>query len=246
MPSVVNLLIDIGNSSVKASFAQGVNLEEAVRYGGTEVLDFIMQLAKKKKVNVIAISSVRKFESNYFTPLEKECHKLLIINKDTELPIVNLYGSPQTLGSDRIISAVAAAQLFPGKNCIIFDFGTALTIDFVSEKGEFLGGNISLGLTSRFKALNEYTKMLPMVENPAQVVKVGTTTVEAIEAGIFLGLIFEIEGYIKEYSGYIYIFTGGDAIYFAEKLKSSIFVVYNLVLMGLARVAENYAKPQNK
>lgn len=243
MPSVVNLLIDIGNSSVKASFARGVNLEEAVRYGGTDVLDFIVQLVKKKKVCVIAISSVRKFESDYFQILEKMCDKLLVINSGTELPIVNLYASPESLGTDRIISAIAAAELFPGKNAIIFDFGTALTVDFVSEKGEFLGGNISLGLTSRFKALNEYTKMLPLVENPAHVVKVGSSTVEAIEAGVILGLIFEIEGYIKEYSGYIYIFTGGDAIYFAEKLKSSIFVVYNLVLMGLARVAENYAKP---
>jgi len=241
---VINLLIDIGNSSVKASFAQGVNLEDTVRYGGTDVLDFIMQLAKKKRVCVIAISSVRKFESNYFLPLEKECDKLLIINEKTELPIVNLYKSPETLGTDRIINAVAAAHLFPGKKCIVFDFGTALTIDFISEKSEFLGGNISLGLTSRFKALNEYTKMLPMVENSSQIVKVGGSTKEAIEAGIILGLIFEVEGYINEYSNYIYIFTGGDAIYFAEKLKSSIFVVYNLVLMGLARVAENYAKPE--
>ena len=244
MPFVINLLIDIGNSSVKASFAQGIDLEDTVRYGGIDVLDFIMQLAKKKKICIIAISSVRKFESDYFRPLEKKCDKLLIINDKTEIPIVNLYKSPETLGTDRIMNAVAAAHLFPKKNCIVFDFGTALTIDFVSEKSEFLGGNISLGLTSRFKALNEYTKMLPMVENSSQIVKVGGSTKEAIEAGIILGLIFEVEGYINEYSNYIYIFTGGDAIYFAEKLKSSIFVVYNLVLMGLARVAENYAKPE--
>ena len=242
MPSVVNLLIDIGNSSVKASFAQGVNLEDVVRYEGIDILNFIMELTKKKRVSTIAISSVREFESDYFTPLKKTCDKLLIINNDTKLPITNLYGSPETLGKDRIIGAVAAAHLFPNKNCIIFDFGTALTIDFVSEKGEFLGGNISLGLTSRFRALNEYTKMLPRVENPSRIVKVGGSTKEAIESGIVLGLIFEVEGYINEYSGYIYIFTGGDAIYFAEKLKSPIFVVYNLVLMGLARVAENYAK----
>lgn len=239
---MVNLLIDIGNSSVKASFAQGVNLEEAVRYEGTDVLDFITQLATKRSVAVIAISSVREFASNYFLPLESKCCKLLIVSDKTELPIVNLYGSPHTLGTDRVMSAVAAAHLFPDRNCIIFDFGTALTVDFVSERGEYVGGNISLGLTSRFKALNQYTKRLPMVENPSQFVKVGGSTKEAIESGIILGLIFEVEGYIKEYSGYIYIFTGGDAIYFAEKLKSSIFVVYNLVLMGLARVAENYAK----
>jgi len=244
LPSVVNLLVDIGNSSVKASFAQGVSLEDAVRFNGADVLDFILQLAKKRSVSVIAISSVRKFESDFFSPLENECSKLLIVNHKTELPINNLYGSPESLGVDRVLSAVAAAHLFPGKSSIIFDFGTALTVDFVSEKGEFLGGNISLGLTSRFKALNQYTKMLPMVEKPSKVVKIGASTKEAIESGVILGLIFEVEGYIKEYSDYIYVFTGGDAIYFAEKLKSPIFVVYNLVLMGLARVAENYAKPE--
>lgn len=241
---MVNLLVDIGNSSVKASFAQGVNLEDTVRFDGTDVLEFILELAKKRSISVIAISSVRKFESDYFISLEKECSKLLIVNHKTELPIVNLYGSPESLGTDRVLSAVAASHLFPGKNCIVFDFGTALTIDFVSERGEFLGGNISLGLTSRFKALNQYTKMLPMVDNPSEIVKIGASTREAIGSGVILGLIFEVEGYIKEYSDYIYVFTGGDAIYFAEKLKSPIFVVYNLVLMGLARVAENYAKPE--
>ena len=54
---MINLLIDIGNSSVKASFAQGVNLEDTVRYGGTDVLDFIMQLAKKKKALTRALKT---------------------------------------------------------------------------------------------------------------------------------------------------------------------------------------------
>ena len=85
MPSVVNLLIDIGNSSVKASFAQGVNLEDVVRYEGIDILNFIMELTKKKRVSTIAISSVREFESDYFTPLKKTCDKLLIINNDTKL-----------------------------------------------------------------------------------------------------------------------------------------------------------------
>jgi type III pantothenate kinase len=241
---VINLLIDIGNSSVKASYAKGSSLEEVIRYEGENLYEFIAGLAKRREVEVIAISTVRRDGALFFKELESECNKLIVVDSETDLPVVNRYKSPETLGSDRILSAVAAKQMFPGKDLMIFDFGTALTIDFVSRDGEFLGGNISLGLRGRFKALNDYTQLLPLLDNPLDIVDVGGTTKEAIESGVVLGLIFEVSGYIKEYPNHIYIFTGGDAIYFAEKLKSSIFVVYNLVLMGLARVAENYAKSE--
>ncbi len=241
---MINLLIDIGNSAVKASYAKGSSLEDVIRYDGEDVCGFITELAKGRGVNIIAISTVRRDGAICFKELERLCNKLIVVDSATDLPVINRYKSPETLGSDRILSAVAAKYMFPGKDLMIFDFGTALTIDFVSENGEYLGGNISLGLRGRFKALNDYTQLLPLLDNPLDVVDVGGTTKEAIESGVVLGLIFEVSGYIKEYPNHIYIFTGGDAIYFAEKLKSSIFVVYNLVLMGLARVAENYAKSE--
>ncbi|GAB1473718.1 type III pantothenate kinase [Bacteroidota bacterium] len=240
----MNLLIDIGNTSAKASFANEVVLEEPVRFEGADVSGFIYDLAVQRRPHVIAISSVRKFEEGYFSRLESVCNKLIVVGDDTILPVINRYKTPGTLGSDRILSAVAAISLFPGKDIIVFDFGTALTIDFISKNGEFLGGNISPGLRSRFRALCDYTQRLPLVETPEKIIEPGGSTKEAIEAGVVLGLIFEVEGYIKEYPRHNYIFTGGDAIYFAEKVKSSIFVVYNLVLMGLARVAQNYAKTE--
>lgn len=240
MHSVTNLLVDIGNTSVKACFARALRLEEASRYTGNNVLEFILELAGKRDIGTIAISSVRKFDTGYFEPLRERCSSLVVVDHRSRLPLVNKYSTPHTLGPDRLMGSVAAASLFPGKDVIVFDFGTALTIDFISGGGEFLGGNISLGLTSRFKALSDYTQLLPRLEVPQEVSEVGSSTKEAMEAGVVLGLIFEVEGYINKYPDHIYIFTGGDAIYFAEKLKSSIFVVYNLVLMGLARVAQDY------
>jgi len=241
---VVNLLIDIGNTYAKAAFSKGAELEEIIRFEGADVFGFIYDLTKQRRPYVIVISSVRAFETGYFSKLESQCNKLIVVGEDTNLPIINCYKTPGTLGSDRILSAVAANSLFPGKDVIVFDFGTALTIDFISKKGEFLGGNISPGLRSRFRALSDYTQKLPLIDNPDLIVGQGGSTKEAIGAGVVLGLIFEVEGYIREYPHHNYIFTGGDAIYFAEKLKSSIFVVYNLVLMGLARVAQNYAKTE--
>ena len=239
---MTNLVVDIGNSSVKASFVIGTTLEEVIRFEGEDVASFIATITENRKPRVIAISSVRKLNQNFLTSAEKLCDKLIIVNRETELQIINNYRTPLTLGTDRLMAAYGAISLFPGKNCIIFDFGTALTIDFVNKKNEFTGGNISLGMRSRFKALNDYTEQLPLVDTPKDLVSPGGSTREAIESGIILGLIFEIEGYIRANPEHIYIFTGGDAIYFAKKLKSSIFVVYNLVLMGLARVAEYYAK----
>jgi type III pantothenate kinase len=241
---VINLLIDIGNTSVKASYAQGTSLEETIRYTGEDVYGFISGLAKQRRPVIIAVSSVRKHTPGYFNALSQECERLIVVDSETPLPLVNRYKTPATLGTDRIMSATAVMKMFPDRDAIIFDFGTALTIDFVTKNGEYAGGNISLGLRARFKALNAYTQQLPLLDNPEKIVPVGGNTKEAIESGVVLGLIFEVEGYIKENPDHIYIFTGGDAIYFAEKLKSSIFVVYNLVLMGLARVADNYAKSE--
>ncbi len=241
---MINLLIDIGNTCTKASFAKGLELEETIIHNGADVFEFINDLAGQREVDVIAVSSVRREGEKNFSGLKSVCNKLIVVGEDTLLPVKNCYKTPGTLGSDRILSAVAANSLFPGRDIIVFDFGTALTVDFISKKGEFKGGNISPGLKSRFRALSDYTQRLPLIETPETIVKTGGSTKEAIESGVVLGLIFEVEGYIREYPHHNYIFTGGDAIYFAEKLKSSIFVVYNLVLMGLARVADNYAKTE--
>ena len=239
---MTNLIIDIGNTALKAAFAQGTVVEAVERYCGEGVLDFILEMTAARKPSVIVISTVRNFEGNFYNRLELECKKLIVLNQRTGLPIINRYKTPETLGADRLASAVAAKVLFPDRNILVFDFGTALTIDFITSSGEFMGGNISLGLRTRYMALNHYTQQLPLLDTPDEIENIGRTTKDAINAGVILGLIFEVEGYIRQYPDHIHIFTGGDAIYFAKKLKSPIFVVYNLVLMGLAHVADYYEK----
>jgi type III pantothenate kinase len=165
------------------------------------------------------------------------------LDSETELPVDLQYQFPaKGLGADRIAGALAVAMLFPGKNCIKFDFGTALTVDFVSDTGIFFGGNISLGLTSRFRALNQFTKRLPFIKPVENIPDYGVDTHGAMSAGVVFGLKFEVEGYINQYPDHTIVFTGGDAFYFAEKMKSAIFVTPNLVLMGLAQIADYYAK----
>ena len=112
-----------------------------------------------------------------------------------------------------------------------------MSIDFISKEGEYEGGNISVGCRTRFKALNRYTKNLPLVENPFEIEISGKNIQSSIASGVITGIMFEIEGYLGRYPENVAVFTGGDAIYFAKRMKNSIFVVCNLVLMGLALIA---------
>lgn len=237
----LNLIIDIGNTACKIAYAEGDTLGKIYRYIGDDVLTFFKGVLGKKRPDVIVLSTVRELSNQIIDYLKASCGKFVVLDSHTELPIANFYKTPETLGPDRIASAVAAHMMFPDENCIVFDFGTAITVDFVSKEGEFRGGNISPGLTTRFKALNHYTKKLPLLENPINISDIGLTTKEAIENGVVLGIMFEVMGYTGKYPDHIVLFTGGDAVYFTERLNHSIFVVYNLVLIGLAQIANYYA-----
>ena len=94
----------------------------------------------------------------------------------------------------------------------------------------------------RFMALNRYSKSLPLLNIPKSAARTGTSIDSSIEAGVISGILFEVESYAASHKGNIIIFTGGDAIYFAKRMKNSIFVVSNLVLMGLAIITDDYVK----
>ena len=99
-----------------------------------------------------------------------------------------------------------------------------------------------MGCRTRFKALNRYTKSLPLIDTPESLPEKGEDIKSSLEAGVISGIMFEIDGYILRHPENINVFTGGDAIYFAKRMKNSIFVVCNLVLMGLALIALEYDK----
>ena len=235
---MANLIIDIGNTALKAAWADGMTLGKTFRYQGERKLDFILSLISKEKPEILLLSSVRNFSPQSIVRLEAECGRLVIVNES----LIASYGLPSWLTPDRAASIVASRFLFKNRGCTIFDMGTTLSVDFIDEKGEFKGGNISLGCRTRFKALNRYSRSMPLLNAPEYVDNQGTDIVSAVYSGIISGMSFEIEGYISEYPENINVFTGGDAIYFAKRMKNSIFVVCNLVLMGLAIIAVEYDK----
>lgn len=237
-----NLVIDIGNTALKAAWADGVTLGKTFRYQGEKMSDFILSLVLKNKPDVIVVSSARDITEREEKIFRDSCRVAVLMDPSHHEEAVS-HGLPQYLSADRTASVIASRYLFKGKGCTLFDFGTTLTVDFLDSEGKYCGGNISLGCRTRFKALNRYSKSLPLVDTPEHdVITPAAGLVSSIEAGVVSGIIFEIMGYLEQFPDNISVFTGGDAIYFAKRMKNSIFVVCNLVLMGLALIAEDYVQ----
>jgi type III pantothenate kinase len=219
----LNLIIDIGNTRVKAAVFDGGELVE---------MGDAAALATRYPVRRTIVSSVRGLPE--WLPAG-----VLVLGAATPVPLKNLYKTPATLGSDRLAAAVGAHTIFPDDDVLIVDLGTALTIDLVTRGGEFTGGNISPGLSMRLRMLHECTASLPLVEAPVgDIPLMGASTGEAIAAGVVNGMVHEIEGYVRRLPAARIIFTGGDAKYFAERTKSTTFVHDDLILWGLNRILE--------
>ncbi len=238
---MANLIIDIGNTAVKASWSEGMTLGKTFRYQGEKVKDFIISLTEKVKPDVMVLSSVYNISESDTSCFRNECGHLLILDK-AHTGILSEKNLPLHLTYDRAASILAAKYLFRGKGCTVVDFGTTMTVDFIDNEGNYTGGNISLGCRTRFKALNRYSRSLPLVDMPMDTPVTGTDFTSSVTSGVISGIMFEIEGYFGLHPENIVIFTGGDAIFFAKRMKNSIFVICNLVLMGLALIADEYVK----
>lgn len=236
-----NLLIEIGNTALKAAWSDGPVLGKIFRYQGEMVIDFILSLTEKQKPEVMAVISSSPLEEGEEIILKGECEHLLLLNS-SDPEILQRAGLPEYLSYDRAAAIIAAKYLFKDKDCTVFDFGTTLKVDFIDRAGFYKGGNISPGCRTRFKSLNRYSRTLPLLDTPVSTVQEGNSLTSSMESGVISGIMFEIEGYIRMHPDNIIVFTGGDAIYFAKRMKNSIFVVCNLVMMGLALITDNYVR----
>lgn len=227
------------DSGVILEQTKGDELDEAL----------VRELCRKWPVGKAIVATTRCDADREVALLRGIVPHVLEFTPDTPVPLKNGYLTPRTLGRDRMAAAVGAWGLYPGRNIVVVDCGTAITIDLVSKEGVFLGGVISPGVNMRFRALKEYTAKLPLCAPTDEQLLVGRSTVEAIEAGVMNSVSFEIEGYIsrisEKFEDLCIIFTGGDAKYFAKRIKNTIFANYNLILYGLERILEFDASEEN-
>ena len=207
-------------------------------------MEFICSITEKEKPGVLVVSSVYEISPADEKRLRKECRQLVILDPAHPLT-ASSYGFPSYLSYDRAAALLAARHLFKDRGCTVVDFGTTLTVDYIDAEGRYEGGNISLGCRTRFKALNRYSRSLPLLDTPESVPVLGTSVESSIASGLISGIIFEIQSYIDRKPDNVVIFTGGDAIYFVKKMKNSIFVVCNLVLIGLALITDDYVRKED-
>lgn len=207
------------------------------------------------------ISSVVNIEAAVVNTLHRRSQHFVLFDHNTPVPIVNRYDTPQTLGQDRLAAAVGAKSLCSNENLLIIDAGSAITYDFVSDKGEYMGGNIAPGLKMRLTMLQRMTKKLPLVEVEENelIPLFGKNTRDAIAAGVIRGIAYEVKGYMRTLSEKVPHFqtflTGGNAPYILNNVRTSrtekrdIRVEKNLVLIGLNTILifnKTAAKPQKE
>ncbi|MCB2380151.1 type III pantothenate kinase [Hymenobacter sp. BT635] len=237
------LALDIGNTAVKYGCFEGdVLLETAVLPAVEQVNTLLARLTPQH----VVVSSVAEDTGRWAQQWQQlvRGRVLEFVPATTSLPIRNAYATPHTLGADRLAAAAGAAWFWPGQSTLIIDAGTAIKCDWVEDGRTFRGGSIAPGLRLRFEALHTFTGRLPLVAMPtdtaAPVTLTGDDTQAAIRSGVLNGAVAEVNGFIDAYQaqnpGLRVVLAGGDAGFFQPRLKGRIFVIPELVLIGLHRI----------
>ncbi len=241
----MNLCVDQGNSRTKVALMtdEGKIMKHLI-YKSFSSAD-VERLFDLYDITDSIISSVVDIEAAVVNTLHRRSQHFVLFDHMTPVPIVNRYDTPQTLGQDRLAAAVGAKNLCPNENLLIIDAGSAITYDFVSAEGEYMGGNIAPGIKMRFTMLQRMTKKLPLVdaEENELIPLFGTNTRDAIAAGVIRGVAYEVKGYMRtlkeKMPHYQTFLTGGHAPYVLNNVRSSrnekreIRYEKNLVLIGL-------------
>ncbi len=239
----MNLLVDIGNTRAKVALWEDGRIVERKVFSsfGAERASEI--LARFPSITNAVVSSTRDRDEELCAFLRANLSKVLIMTGATSTWLNDGRPMPEALGTDRLAAAAGATMLFPHRNLLVVDFGTAITIDFVSATGEYNAGNISVGVAARFEALHGKTAKLPLTDlgqTPEGLF--GWNTEEEMAAGVAYGIAFEIEGYMDrlkaDYPDLQTIFTGGDAFFFEKRVKNTIFAESDLIFIGLNGILE--------
>ena len=246
------LALDVGNNQIYCGVFDGEDLIVQFRHGSTgrsssdEIGVFLRGALREngvepESIKKVAISSVVP-ELNY--SLRNSCQKYfdlepLIMRPGLKTGLQIAYKDPKEVGSDRIADAMGAIKLFPNRNLVVVDFGTATTVCAVSKDRVFLGGNIMPGVRLAMETLEQRTAKLPSVEIKPVRSAVGKTTVESIQSGLYwsnVGMVRELSQRISEEvfkdEAPLIVATGGFAHLFD---REALFdhVVPDLILEGL-------------
>ncbi len=240
LPLTKTLCLDFGNTRLKAAlFENDIFIEESLLPDDSNsTIEKLLALHQPQKT---ILSSVINHNPGVEDLLSRHTrfHKLSHLTRvDFSTPT----GKPETIGADRLALMAAAVHYFPQKNNLVVGLGSCITYNFINQNHEFLGGSISPGMEMRFKAMNTYTALLPLVQKDWNFPIIGYDTKTNLQSGVIAGITYEIDGYIdfyaNKYSNFNVVLTGGDAGYFARQLKNKIFADLNFLFKGLYALSE--------
>jgi type III pantothenate kinase len=253
------LVIDVGNTNTVLGVFEGKELrvqwrlrtdksQTADEYGILTRNLFTLDSVQADQIKGIMAASVVPTLNPVLEEMAwKYFHlKPLFLTPGTRTGMAIHYDNPQEVGADRIANSVAAFEKYGGP-CIVVDFGTAITFDVVSEKGEYMGGAIAPGLGISAEALFEHAAKLPRVEirEPQRVI--GSNTVASMQSGLFYGAVGLVDGILDRLCHVLgkktsVIATGGQASLVAGASKYRPPVESSLTLEGLRIIYERNRK----
>lgn len=238
--AVITICFDFGNTRLKAAVFENEEVKEVIVLtddSSETILQLINQYNPQKSILSSVINHNREIEN-----LLSQKTKFHLLNHLTKLSFTTPVGKPETIGADRLALCAAAVHFYPASHNLVIGLGTCITYNFINKYHEFLGGGISPGLTMRMKSLNQYTAKLPIVKPDSNLPLIGYDTNSNIQSGVILGMVYEIQGFIDEYSrkfdNFNVLLTGGDIVHLAPHLKSKIFADSELIFKGLYAISE--------
>ena len=154
----MNLVIDIGNSRTKVAIFDQNKMVKSFLFDDLTTVGLKEILQEFQGTKRAILSSVASVDPFLYDDLKAAFSFFLEVNNQTPMPMKIKYRTPETLGLDRLAAAIGAREIFPDRDLLVIDAGTAITFDLIEREGTFLGGNISPGLKTRFRALHEFTQ----------------------------------------------------------------------------------------
>jgi type III pantothenate kinase len=234
------LAFDIGNTFTKmGTFSDGKLVKK-------EVKPFDHAFAALRSVNFeppkhVVICSVTRSHHSLIQWLQSMQIPVTELTSKTPLPFKNGYGTPESLGMDRLASIAGVHSLYPEQNCLVIDCGTCIKYDMLDAKGLYHGGNIAPGLQMRIEAMHHFTAQLPVVQKVMPDDLIGKTTITALQNGAIRGAAFEIQAAIgafkRSFGDLQVVMTGGDSEFLQQHLEiDNIALQPDLVLHGLQHI----------
>ncbi len=202
------LAIDVGNTNTVLGVYEGNKLfrhwrirtvqERTVDEYGVLFQGFTGSMIPRPRIDAVIISCVVPPLANTIEAVSRVYLGIepVLVGPGTRTGMAVLYDNPKEVGADRIVNAVAAYER-TRDTTIVVDFGTATTFDYISAKGEYVGGVITPGPGISLEALYQRAAKLYRVEMTRPPRVVGRNTVHAIQSGIVFGYVAMVDGLVR-------------------------------------------------